>query len=83
VAESVLRQAALLSPRLNLKSEALPGIKQWLNLLADGREVTAMEFDAVYWQSHTASLTETAKCRKSQVHFCICDKVRSSDCGRI
>ncbi|GFZ54724.1 hypothetical protein ENTKAS01_22480 [Enterobacter sp. AS-1] len=61
----------------------MPGIEQWLNLLADGREVTAMEFDAVYWQSHTASLTETAECRKSQVHFCICDKVLSSDCGRI
>ncbi|MEM5588748.1 hypothetical protein AAHB58_09985 [Enterobacter hormaechei] len=83
MAERVLRQAALLAPWLNLKAEALPGIQQWLNLLADGREVTAMEFDTVYWQSHTASLTETAECRKSQVHFCICDKVRSSDCGRI
>ncbi|AEW73769.1 hypothetical protein EcWSU1_02334 [Enterobacter ludwigii] len=52
-------------------------------MLAYGREVAAMEFDTVYWQSHTASLTETAECSKSQVHFCICDKVRSSDCGRI
>jgi hypothetical protein len=73
----------LLAPRFDLQAEALPGIQQWLNQLADGCEITAMEFDAVYWQSHTASLTETAECRKSQVHFCICDKVRSSDCGRI
>ncbi|BDK26100.1 hypothetical protein FJMB80151_27440 [Enterobacter hormaechei] len=61
----------------------MPGIQQWLNLLTYGREVAAMEFDAVYWQGHTASFMETAECRKSQVHFCICDKVRSSDCGRI
>jgi hypothetical protein len=47
------------------------------------REVAAMEFDAVYWKSHTASLTENRRMQKSQVHFCICDKVRSSDCGRI
>ncbi|KHG56328.1 hypothetical protein T636_A2938 [Enterobacter hormaechei subsp. xiangfangensis] len=78
-----MRQATLLSPWLNLKAEALTGIQQWLNLLPDGREVAAMEFDAVYWKSHTASLTETAECRKSQVHFCICDKVMISDCGRI
>ncbi|GAB7438485.1 hypothetical protein OUHCRE10_27130 [Enterobacter hormaechei subsp. xiangfangensis] len=59
------------------------GIEQWLNLLSDGREVAAMEFDTVYGQSHAASLTETAECRKSQVPLSICDKVRSSDCGRI
>lgn len=81
--ERVLRQAALLAPRFNLQAEALPSIQQGLYLLTDGREVTAMEFDPVYWQSYTASLTETEECRKSQVHFCICDKVRSSDCGRI
>ncbi|KEL82287.1 hypothetical protein AB07_0753 [Citrobacter freundii] len=66
-----------------MQAETLPGIQQRLNLLPYGREVTSMEFDAVYWQSHTASLTETAACRKSQVHFCICEKVESSDCGRI
>ncbi|HIB4932571.1 hypothetical protein [Klebsiella sp. HMSC22F09] len=43
-----------------MQAEALAGIQQWLDLLTDGREVTAMELYAVYWQSHTASFTETA-----------------------
>ncbi len=74
VAKAILRKAAFLTPRLELKPEALPGIQQWLNLLADGREVTAMELDAVFGDNHTASFPETAECRKSQVHFCICDR---------
>lgn len=61
MAEHVLSLAAFLSPRLQLQVELLPGIQQWLNMLANNDEVTAMEFDAVYRQGHTASLTETAE----------------------
>lgn len=64
MAERVLILAAFLSPRLHLQAEALPRFQQWLNLLADSGEVTAMEFDAVYRQGHTASLTENRRMQK-------------------
>ncbi|EKZ6373118.1 hypothetical protein RE069_000148 [Klebsiella aerogenes] len=58
---------------VNLQAEALPGIQQWLNLLTDSRKVTAMGLDAAHWKSHMSTLTETAECRKSLLHFCIYD----------
>lgn len=65
MAERVLSQAAFLSPRLKLQVEVLPGIQQWLNLLADSGDDTSMEFEAVYRQDKTTPLPETTECRKS------------------
>ena len=48
--ECVLREAALLAPRLYLKPEAVAGIQQRLNLLPDCGEVATVKFDAVCWR---------------------------------
>ncbi|CDL31453.1 hypothetical protein [Enterobacter hormaechei] len=58
-------------------------IEIWLQVLTDSGEVASMQLDTLLWDIHTPPPRGNAECRKSQVPISICDKVRSSDCGRI
>ncbi|MBC2613208.1 hypothetical protein H7I78_25630 [Citrobacter braakii] len=49
-------------------------IEIWLQVLTDGGEVAGMQLDTLLWDIHTPPPRGNAECRKSQVHFCICDR---------